>query len=196
MKRTRRQNRRFKMTRLEYRNEYLKSDEWKSLREDFLNTRDGNCEKCSKPASDVHHMEYKFLSTPSDQMNSLMLLCRNCHTLTHKAIECKAIKFPHHKCDVLRLTEDHIKNALSRSRKKHLVSIPLIREIVERGSSHGIKMACGVLKVRESFLCSIPPNLKATSIQIEKLNWIARTKPVNKAKRTYALPKKPKSQLY
>ncbi len=196
MRKAKRQNRRFKMTRLEYRNEYLKSDEWKALRSEFLNTRDGTCEKCSKPASDVHHMEYKFLSTPEDQMKCLMLLCRNCHKTIHKAIECKAIRFPHRKIDVINITDDRIKNALSRSRKKHLVSIPLIREIVERGSSHGIKMACGILKVRESFLCSIPPNLKATSIQLEKLNWIAKNKPVNKGKRTYDLPKKPKSQLY
>ena len=191
-----RRNRKFKMTRIEYRNEYLKSEEWKKLRGDFLNTKDGMCEKCSKPASDVHHMEYKFLSTPSEQMRCLILLCRNCHNMMHKAIECKAIRFPHRRNDVIALTEDRIKKVLSESRKKHLVSIPLIREIVERGSSHGIKLACGILKVRESFLCSIPPNLKATLIQIRKLNWIARVKPVNKGVRTYKLPKKPKSQLY
>lgn len=170
----------FKMTRHEYRNEYLKSEEWKKLRDSFMRNHDGNCEKCGSIGSDVHHMEYKFLRTNSEQKSRLIFLCRGCHNLVHSAIKCKILQFPHYKDQILKITEDAVKKQNSKSRKKHLVSMMLISEIVNNGSWHGIKMACGVLKITTNTFCSIPPNLKATMEQINHLEWIAKTKPTAK----------------
>lgn len=169
----------FKMTRQEYRNEYLKSEEWKKLRNSFLKNHDGKCEKCGNTGSDVHHMEYKFLRTSLEQKARLIFLCRHCHNLVHSAIKCKILNFPHYKDQILNITEESVKRANSKNRKKHLISMMLISEIVNNGSWHGIKMACGILKVRIDLFCSIPPNLKATIDQIKHLEWIAKTKPTS-----------------
>ncbi len=169
--------RKFKLTREEYRNEFLKSEEWKMLRSSFLKTKDGKCERCNNAGNDVHHLEYKFLSSHDKQIKRLMLLCRNCHQLTHKAIDCGLLKFPHHKNQVIDLTEDKIKKKFSYLRKKHLISMMLISEII-KGTYHGVKMSCGILKITESTFRSIPTNLKATQDQINHLEWIAKTKPL------------------
>ena len=180
----------FKMTRHEYRNEYLKSEEWKILRNSFLKNHNGLCEKCGKEANDVHHMEYKFLSSVSDQKSRLILLCRNCHNLVHSAIKCKLLKFPHYKDQILKITEEAVKIKNSKSRKKELVSMMLISDIVKNGSHHGIKLACGILKITSNTLCSIPPNLKATQEQINHLEWIAKTKPVPNINNYYVATQK------
>lgn len=169
----------FKMTRHEYRNEYLKSEEWKRLRDSFLRNHNGNCEKCGNTGSDIHHMEYRFLRTNAEQKSRMIFLCRPCHNLVHSAIKCKILKFPHYKYQILKITEDAVKNQNSKSKKKHLVSMMLISDIVNHGSWHGIKMACGILKITINTFCSIPPNLKATKDQINHLEWIAKTKPTS-----------------
>lgn len=169
----------FKMTRHEYRNEYLKSEEWKRLRDSFLRNHDGNCEKCGNTGSDIHHMEYRFLRTNAEQKSRMIFLCRQCHNLVHSAIKCKILKFPHYKDQILKITEDAVKNQNSKSKKKHLVSMMLISNIVNHGSWHGIKMACGILKITINTFCSIPPNIKATRDQINHLEWIAKTKPTS-----------------
>lgn len=167
----------FKMTRAEYRNEYLQSPEWKALRQSFLNKKDGLCEKCGKAGNDVHHTKYLFNLTDFEQKQRLMLLCRSCHNLVHDAMKYNYLWFPHQKEDVLNLNEQKIRSKVSHMRKKHLVSMMLISDIVKNNTVHGINMACGVLKVSQSVFCSIPPNLKATGEQIERLRWIAKTKP-------------------
>lgn len=166
------------MTRHEYRNEYLKSEEWKKLRHSFLRNHNKLCEKCGNDGNDVHHMEYKFLRTSAEQKSKLIFLCRNCHNLVHAAIKCRLIQFPHNKDQILKITEEAVKIKNSKSKKKHLVSMMLISEIVNHGSWHGIKMACGILKITLNKFCSIPPNLKATRDQINHLEWIEKTKPI------------------
>jgi hypothetical protein len=167
----------FKMTRWEYRNEYLKSPEWQALRESFLEWHNGLCERCKKPGCDVHHIAYKFKETEWEQKQRLMLLCRSCHNTVHKAIDCKLLRFPHHKEDVIALTDEALKKRLSRSKKKELVPMMLISNIVKNGTSHGICLACAKLKITHSTFCSIPANLKATQEQIDYLRWVEKTRP-------------------
>jgi 5-methylcytosine-specific restriction endonuclease McrA len=169
----------FKMTRAEYRNEYLQSPEWKALRQSFLKNKDGLCEKCCNQGNDVHHTKYLFNLTDSEQKQRLMLLCRPCHNLVHDAMKYNYLWFPHQKEDVLNLDEKKIKEKVSYMRKKHLVSMMLIGDIVKNNTVHGINLACGVLKLPRSVFYSIPPNLKATGEQIERLKWIAKTKPTS-----------------
>lgn len=167
----------FKMTRNEYRNEYLKSQEWKILRQSFLKNKDGLCEKCRKPGKDVHHTKYLFNLNEFEQKQRLMLLCRPCHNLIHAAIKHGLLWFPHKKEDVLNLNAKKISEKIKELNKKQLVSMMLISDIVRNNTMHGINMACGVLKITQSAFCSIPSNLMATVDQIRKLKWIAKTKP-------------------
>ena len=185
----------FKMTRQEYRNEYLKSPEWKTLRSDFLSEKNGLCERCGNIGKDVHHTKYDFNLSNEEQNKRMMLLCRQCHNLVHKAVKHKLLQFPHFAEDVVKIDEKKINTKVKETNKKHLVSMMLISDIVLHGSSHGILLACAKLKVPHKTFCSIPPNLKATQEQIEYLRWIAKTKPTRDGWKTkHHAPKKSKKE--
>jgi hypothetical protein len=73
-----------KYTRNEYREEYLKSDEWKNLRNLIMSTSP-NCQCCGGVSSDVHHMVYRNIVDIT--INDLIPVCRNCHEYIHQAID-------------------------------------------------------------------------------------------------------------
>lgn len=76
--------------RLYYRNVYLKSDHWKSIREDKLN-KNGRCEKCGTTNSlDVHHVNYRGLYDV--KLEDLKTLCRICHEKEHQKLDKKKHK--------------------------------------------------------------------------------------------------------
>jgi len=65
-----------------YRNTYLKSEHWASLRAEKLKQNPA-CQKCGcAELPDVHHLRYKqiFDVTPSD----LLTVCRKCHAKIHE----------------------------------------------------------------------------------------------------------------
>lgn len=65
-----------------YRNVYLKSDHWKSLRDEKL-TINPRCEKCKiSVCLDVHHINYRGLYDV--RMEDLQTLCRICHNQEHE----------------------------------------------------------------------------------------------------------------
>lgn len=70
-----------------YRNVYLKSEDWKSLRKEVLIRDRYACQICGKRSSsnDAHHLRYGklFDVTPSD----LKTLCRNCHEKAHAILK-------------------------------------------------------------------------------------------------------------
>lgn len=77
-----------KYTRREYRDEYLKSPEWISLRETILKSSP-DCQCCKKKANDVHHLIYRnFVDT---KVTDLLPVCRDCHGFIHEAIDNKWI---------------------------------------------------------------------------------------------------------
>lgn len=64
-----------------YRNVYLLSEHWKSLRKSKLSANP-TCELCpSKDTPDVHHLRYKNLFDV--EVSDLMTLCRSCHDQEH-----------------------------------------------------------------------------------------------------------------
>jgi|GEM_PF-1531507 len=74
-----------KYNRHEYCNEYLRSDEWQTLRKMVLDTG-CNCQLCKDvKATDVHHLVYRNLVDVT--VNDLVPVCRDCHNLIHKAIK-------------------------------------------------------------------------------------------------------------
>jgi len=65
-----------------YREEYLKSDHWKSLRRHKL-AKYPYCQNCGSTHNlDVHHRKCRHVYDV--QINDLLTLCRSCHTLEHK----------------------------------------------------------------------------------------------------------------
>ncbi len=70
-----------------YRDVYLKSEEWKTLRLVRLIKSGGLCACCNfeSLSNDVHHLTYrKSLSEVDD--NDLRVLCRNCHREVHRLL--------------------------------------------------------------------------------------------------------------
>lgn len=69
--------------------DYVKSDEWKSVKERLIKERGRVCEKCGqeKPKSmHLHHKNYdNVLGKERDE--DLMLLCEDCHNELHQDLE-------------------------------------------------------------------------------------------------------------
>lgn len=77
-----------KYTRREYREEYLQSEEWKTLREIIIGAGP-ICQCCEQKATDVHHMVYR--NIVDIKISDLIPVCRKCHDLIHTAIREKWI---------------------------------------------------------------------------------------------------------
>lgn len=73
-----------KYTRQEYRNEYLKSEEWKNLRDCIMSSKP-DCQCCGGPSTDVHHMVYR--NIVDIKVSDLIPVCRTCHEYIHQAID-------------------------------------------------------------------------------------------------------------
>jgi len=74
-----------KYNRFEYRQEYLRSKEWKDLRNLILGTS-CDCQCCNiVKATDVHHLVYRNIVDVT--VNDLLPVCRECHNLIHQAIK-------------------------------------------------------------------------------------------------------------
>lgn len=70
-----------------YRDVYLKSDDWKSLRKHKLITKKNRCCLCghTSKSNDVHHLKYKRLYDV--ELKDLRVMCRACHEWTHDLLE-------------------------------------------------------------------------------------------------------------
>lgn len=71
-----------------YRNVYLKSDEWKTLRIRKLAREKAKCLLCKAESihNDVHHLKYRpHLAAAS--LGELMVLCRGCHEWVHDLLD-------------------------------------------------------------------------------------------------------------
>jgi hypothetical protein len=81
-------NHKVKYSRKEYREEYLNSEEWKSLRSLIMSSKP-DCQCCKEKATDVHHLVYR--NIVDIKISDLLPVCRPCHNLIHEAIKCKYI---------------------------------------------------------------------------------------------------------
>lgn len=81
-------NHKVKYSRKEYREEYLKSEEWRNLRSIIMNSAP-DCQCCEQKASDVHHLVYR--NIVDIKISDLLPVCRVCHNLIHEAIKCQYI---------------------------------------------------------------------------------------------------------
>lgn len=69
-----------------YRNDFLRSPEWRVLRDRVMERAKWVCESClSEPASDVHHTTYAYGQLPPAWI--LRAVCRRCHGRQHEQQE-------------------------------------------------------------------------------------------------------------
>jgi len=61
--------------------EYLRSDEWREKRKEFLEEADYECEECGERATEVHHLSYDNIG--EEDTDDVEILCHECHKETH-----------------------------------------------------------------------------------------------------------------
>lgn len=64
-----------------YNDVYLKSDEWKSKRENTLKRDNYTCVCCDEKATQVHHINYN--NVYQEKEKQLLSVCKDCHNLIH-----------------------------------------------------------------------------------------------------------------
>ncbi|PKP45154.1 MAG: hypothetical protein CVT94_18845 [Bacteroidetes bacterium HGW-Bacteroidetes-11] len=73
-----------KLRRNYYRNEYLKSDEWKRKRYVVMKRDNWRCVYCGAPAKQVHHKKYAKRNIGREPIHWLVSVCNSCHDSQHK----------------------------------------------------------------------------------------------------------------
>ena len=66
-----------------YRNEYLKSDEWKRKRYVVLKRDNWRCVYCGARATQVHHKRYARKNIGKEPIEWLVSVCKSCHDSQH-----------------------------------------------------------------------------------------------------------------
>ena len=67
-----------------YRNEYLKSDEWKRKRYVVLKRDNWRCVYCGARATQVHHKKYARKNIGKEPIKWLVSVCKRCHDSQHQ----------------------------------------------------------------------------------------------------------------
>ncbi len=72
-----------KLRRDYYRNEYLKSDDWKRKRYVVLKRDNWRCVYCGAPATQIHHKKYARKNIGKEPIKWLVSVCKSCHESQH-----------------------------------------------------------------------------------------------------------------
>ena len=62
--------------------DYLRSEEWASIRSSIRVRCNGACEHCGGAMDDVHHLTYEHVG--DEPLEDLQGLCRDCHETAHR----------------------------------------------------------------------------------------------------------------
>jgi len=60
--------------------DYLRSEEWRTIREHILVRDGGRCIDCGRPATEVHHRIYP-RHIDETELDELVAICRACHSM-------------------------------------------------------------------------------------------------------------------
>jgi len=137
---------RVKYTRKEYREEYLKSPEWASLRSGVLQN-ECDCFMCHKKASDVHHMDYR--NIVDVDRSCLVPLCRDCHDMAHEAIKMGLLTKRHNRQSLSRITPALLRSERKKQRRIEALPFDLVRKIQNLDSNKKRRLFA---KLRTGFL--------------------------------------------
>ncbi len=66
-----------------YRNNYLKSDDWRRKRYVVLKRDNWTCRYCGKRATQVHHKRYAKKNIGKEPIKWLVAICKECHDKKH-----------------------------------------------------------------------------------------------------------------
>lgn len=178
-----------KYTRNEYREEYLKSDEWKKLRNLIMSTSP-NCQCCGGASSDVHHIIYRNIVDIT--INDLIPVCRNCHEYIHQAIDDDYISqdpkdFKTIKEKTLNILNDKTyKEYRKWLNDKHNLSVEEIKDI-NNLQSFVIKKIAGIKKAKIWY--DNLSNIKFTGRQILQIRNIIKLAKYRRNKKIDKLPR-------
>ncbi len=155
-----------KYSRKEYRDEYLKSDHWKTLR-GYIVKSGVLCFKCKdSPATDAHHLNYK--NIVDVKITDLVPLCRPCHELVEEAKRVRLIKRYHSAGKVLWVSQEEV----DARKKKFSDMVPIPSHMIDRILSHGPecqKVVCGIIKKNINHP-SEWKNILVTGLQLFKIH--------------------------
>ncbi len=56
---------------------YLRSQDWKEKRREFMEEAEGLCEECGDKATEIHHLNYDSLG--DEEREDVKIVCRGCH---------------------------------------------------------------------------------------------------------------------
>ena len=155
--------------------EYLRSPEWKRLR-DYVVELHPMCEKCNQVASrDVHHLQYKQIVDVS--FHDLIAVCHECHLDIHLLI--KAGKIPQHghsidlKKKTLSFTKEEVEKIRQWRSQKHYLP-EYLKYKLRKASNHARRKAFAVLGVDQTFQEEKINKLKISGAKLEELKRILR----------------------
>lgn len=66
---------------LDFYNDYIKSDKWKEKSQEVLKKANFKCDMCGNTATEVHHLNYEHLG--DEPLEDLQPLCHECHKKIH-----------------------------------------------------------------------------------------------------------------
>lgn len=168
-------NNKVKYNRKEYREEYLNSPEWKTLR-DLVFSNPIECQCCKvKPATDLHHMVYR--NIVDIKIDDLLPVCRDCHDFIHIAISDGYIPTNSEKINIIKklttniLIDDRYEKYASWLRTKHSLDQSEINDIKSAEDSL-IRKISGLIK-RTIWFNDLESS-KFTGFQIEKIREYIR----------------------
>jgi hypothetical protein len=71
--------------------QYYRSEYWKLVKETTLKLRGFKCCRCGGKANQVHHLNYNFIGEDHYHPESLVAICRSCHSLVEYARNAESI---------------------------------------------------------------------------------------------------------
>lgn len=172
-----------KYNRHEYRQEYLRSDEWKKLRQQVIDL-DCNCVCCDENADDVHHLIYR--NIVDVKVTDLIPVCRECHNFIHKAIDDKYIPKEGDVDEIRELTidimnDEDYKEYAKWLRTKHHLPEKLTRKIKSFKDTNVMRAINGMVKA--TLWYEDLQTIKLTGRQIEKLEKMVNSKLYRRTKK-------------
>lgn len=63
--------------------EHLQSDYWREVRRAVWRRDQGRCQFCNSKGHHCHHRSYRWFGHELDNLDSVLLLCRDCHDACH-----------------------------------------------------------------------------------------------------------------
>lgn len=157
-----------RMSSREYRDSYLKSPLWLSLRDKIIK-RDPICVKCEKSlSSDVHHMNYRNIVNVKD--SDLVGICRPCHDFIENCKRIGILPKTHN----LNLLKAISPETITQIRKRKLAKGELTEDLmikVCQAAPNTKRFICGIMKMSPPRNFMEWVGIKVTQSKIDHIIW-------------------------